>query len=206
VRESNPPGRLGRPEHNHYANSAKKRPAGVEPTPLNWQTSVQPQTPWARKRSKSREPDSHRHDVALQATAYLFEPSRHGPSRKRRESNSRGTVWPGGLANRCAKPTCTSLPWETKESGGIEPLALPRPPRFSGPVTRHSVALSAGSQGLEPCKAGFGDLPAPCALPMFVEPARVALAFSACRAGVLLLDDGPIFGGQGDELGCSFHG
>lgn len=32
-------------------------------------------------------------------------------------------------------------------------------------VTDHSVPPSAGDQGLEPCEAGFGDQPAPCASP-----------------------------------------
>jgi hypothetical protein len=70
--------------------------------------------------------------------------------------------------------TRTPLPLghaSSEERGGIEPLALVRLPRFSRPVTGHSVALSAGglSRNRTPL-LGFGDQAGPRPQPNIVEP------------------------------------
>ena len=50
---------------------------------------------------------------------------------------------------------------------------------------------SADNQGLEPCEAGFGDQPAPCALSI-VEERRIELRLVGCRPTVLPLSLFPL--------------
>jgi hypothetical protein len=80
--------------------------------------------------------------------------------RKRQESNLRGALATSLRLAPGHHYRSVTLPAE--ERGGIEPLALVRLPRFSRPVTGHSVALSAGglSRNRTPL-LGFGDQAGP---------------------------------------------
>ena len=55
----------------------------------------------------------------------------------------------------------------------------------TGPWTSHVHFPSAGNQGLEPCKAGFGDRLAPCALPMMWTWRDLNTLPPACKTGAL---------------------
>jgi hypothetical protein len=125
-RESNPPRRLGRPVPMPIGHACIERPAGVEPAPLTWPASVQPRTPWARKRGlesrvgiePTRTPGCSRWpcrlgdlDKRASPPGTRFTTAHPGwPHSEETERVELSGPWSGGLANRCANPTCASSP------------------------------------------------------------------------------------------------
>ena len=101
---------------------------------------------------------AHHHRLRLSG------PTSYRSSNSPRKAGESNTKPEGSLCFRgSARPSRVHLPGE--ESVGIEPKALGLA-QVSGLAMAQPWSLSvAGSQGLEPCRAGFGDRLAPCALP-----------------------------------------
>ena len=133
-RESNPPRRLGRPVPMPIGHACIERPAGVEPAPLTWRASVQPRTPWAQRAKLESRATSTSERAGRDSVHHRPPGQLHSEETERVELSG---PWSGGLANRCANPTCASSPVHFEESGGIEPLTR-RSPWFSGPAPRHA--------------------------------------------------------------------
>jgi hypothetical protein len=126
--------------------------ARIELAPLTWRASVLAVNTSRAWRSS---PDLHR-----DARGCSPLPSFFGHRTRRRTKEETAGIAPARGLPRLAVSTrapCCSVT-SPEESGGIEPPWLTTTPRFSRPVTGHSVALSVGRPSrCCPSLLGFGD-------------------------------------------------